>query len=71
VLVNDADLDGNDLSAVLDADVSNGLLFLVNDTGGFTYTPNSGFVGTDSFTYHATDGFANSATVTVTLQVGP
>src|SRR5207245_7649423 len=35
-----------------------------------TYTPNSGFIGTDSFTYKATDGQgvdSNIATVTITV----
>jgi hypothetical protein len=33
------------------------------------YTPTSS--GTDSFTYHANDGRADSQPATVTLQVGP
>jgi hypothetical protein len=38
--------------------------------GTFTYTPSSGFTGTDSFTYKANDGSldSNTATVTVTVQ---
>jgi hypothetical protein len=54
----------------LDSEPSNGVVSL-NANGGFNYTPNTGFVGTDSFTYHATDGSANSAPATVTLNVGP
>jgi hypothetical protein len=34
-----------------------------------TYTPNANFVGTDSFTFVASDGGADSAPATVTLQV--
>jgi hypothetical protein len=68
VLGNDTDADGDGLTAVLDADVSNGSLLLGAD-GGLIYTPNLGFVGTDSFTYHAEDGLASSATVTVTIEV--
>ena len=37
--------------------------------GGFTYTPNPGFSGTDTFTYSASDGFTNSAAATVTIEV--
>lgn len=36
-----------------------------------TYTPHSGFSGTDSFSWKVSDGVAESATVTVTIQVLP
>jgi predicted phage tail protein len=37
-----------------------------------TYTPQSGFVGTDSFSYTVTDGVAtDTATVTVTVDAAP
>jgi VCBS repeat-containing protein len=68
VLGNDNDPDGDDLTAVLDTDVSNGTLNL-NADGSFTYTPDSGFSGTDSFTYHANDGTDDSNTVMVTIDV--
>jgi hypothetical protein len=68
VLVNDTDGDGDGLTAVLDATASNGILLLFSN-GGFTYTATPGFVGTDSFTYHAEDGRASSSTVTVTIEV--
>ena len=43
---------------------------VVNADGSFTYTPNSGFSGLDSFTYTLTDSDGNtSAPATVTLQV--
>jgi VCBS repeat-containing protein len=66
VLANDTDADGNPLTAVLDSGPSNGTLTL-NSDGSFTYQANSAFAGTDSFTYHATDGIDNSNTVTVTI----
>ena len=70
VLSNDTDPDvGDVLSAVLDTDVSNGTLTLGSD-GGFTYTPDAGFSGTDSFDYVASDNTEDSAVVTVTLTVG-
>jgi kumamolisin len=56
---------------------SNGTVTLTNaSTGAFTYTPNSGFTGTDSFTFDASDsgGTSNTATETVTVnpsQTGP
>ena len=68
VLANDGDPDGDGLTAVLDDDATNGTVFL-NPDGGFTYTPESGFSGADSFTYHANDGLADSPTVTVTINV--
>src|SRR6266496_3374292 len=48
---------------------------LTNPTANtVTYTPNSGFSGTDSFTYKATDGQgvdSNIATVTITVNAPP
>jgi hypothetical protein len=38
--------------------------------GSFTYTPNSGFQGLDTFSYRATDGTDVSAPATVTLIAG-
>src|SRR5690606_37207339 len=64
VLGNDNDIDGDPLTAVLDTDVASGVLTL-NSNGSFTYTPDANFCGTDSFTYHAHDGEADSNTVTV------
>ena len=69
VLGNDTDADGDLLTAVLVADVSNGTLAL-NANGDFSYTPNLNFNGSDSFTYLANDGVDNSltaATVTITV----
>ena len=70
VLQNDSDSDpGDTLTAVLDNDVSHGTLTL-NSDGSFSYTPNTDYVGEDSFTYHAIDTTNNpSNTVTVTIQV--
>jgi hypothetical protein len=57
------------LTAVLDTNATNGSVIL-NADGSFTYTPNSGFCGTsDSFTYYATDGLANSNIAVVTIEV--
>ncbi len=71
VLGNDSDADGDALTAVLDSGPNNGALTL-NPDGSFTYTPNSGFVGDDSFTYKANDGAGdgNIATVTITVEQG-
>ena len=40
----------------------------LNPDGSFVYTPDAGFVGTDSFTYTANNGLpSNVATVTITV----
>lgn len=70
VLSNDSDPQGDMLTTVLVADVSNGTLGLSAD-GGFSYTPDLGFVGTDMFQYAATDGTKTSNTATVSISVTP
>ena len=70
VLENDSDVDGDTLTALLDTSTSNGTL-APNADGSFTYTPNADFNGTDSFTYHANNGTADSNVVTVTITVDP
>ena len=71
VLGNDIDPNGLPLSAVLTAGPSHGTLTL-NTDGSLTYTPTAGFVGTDNFSYHATDsnGPGNTAAVTINVQPG-
>ncbi len=69
VLANDTDTDaGTTLTATLGASPANGTVTLGKD-GGFTYTPNADFNGTDSFTYTASDGTAASNVATVTITV--
>jgi len=69
VLGNDINPEGTALSAVLGTDVNRGTLAL-NPDGSFTYTPDTGFIGQDSFTYTAQDGSGNSSgTATVTIDV--
>jgi hypothetical protein len=68
VLSNDSDLDGDGLAALLVSSVTNGTLSL-NPNGSFVYTLALDFVGTDSFSYCATDGKATSAVTVVTITV--
>jgi VCBS repeat-containing protein len=68
VLANDADANGNPLTAVLVSGVSTGTLELQPD-GSFGYTPAAGFSGTTSFGYQADDGTARSNTATVTITI--
>lgn len=70
VLGNDSDPDGDPITAVKDTDPSHGSVSL-NPDGSFLYTPNPGFAGVDTFTYHADDGSADSGVVTVTITVFP
>ncbi len=68
VLVNDSDVDGDSFSSVIDTSTNDGTL-VFNSDGSFTYTPNTNFVGFDSFTYHTNDGLldSNIATVDITI----
>ncbi len=68
---NDSTLSGGVLSYALDAggDVSDGTLVL-NGDGSYTYTPDVGFTGTDSFTYVVSDAASGeSSTETVVITV--
>ena len=67
----DSDVDGDSLSVTLMpvVDVMNGLLVLAGD-GSFTYTPNLGFNGVDSFTYEIRDPGGLASTAVVTIAVG-
>lgn len=68
VLANDADPNGLLLTATLGTLPAHGILVL-NVDGSFTYVPNPGFYGTDSFTYTAVDLFTASRSATVTISV--
>ena len=68
VLVNDSDINGDSLTAVLVSDVSHGNLTLDSD-GSFVYTPDEGYTGFDSFYYWANDGQENSNTASVTINI--
>ena len=70
VLDNDSHPQGEDFTAhVIDEPEHGVLVDFDPDTGEYTYQPDEGFVGTDTFTYVATDGefYAEEATVTITV----
>ena len=67
VLANDTDPDGTPITAQIRTQPASGTVSL-NADGSFSYTPNHGFVGTDTFTYFANDG-SDSGFATVTLVV--
>jgi hypothetical protein len=68
VLANDNDADGDALTAALTRSPSNGQVALRPD-GGFTYTPNGGFSGVDSFDYQAGDGTGSGNVARVSIFV--
>ncbi len=70
VLANDTDVEGNPLTALLVGGPSNGTATL-NANGSFSYVPNAGFNGTDSFSYKANDGLADSNVATGSIRVAP
>jgi hypothetical protein len=70
VLGNDVASNGSTLSAAVATGPAHGTLVL-NTNGSFTYTPASGFSGSDAFTYTASGTDLTSATGTVTLTITP
>jgi VCBS repeat-containing protein len=68
ILSNDTDADGDALTASLVTPVGHGS-FSLNSDGSFSYTPTADYIGSDSFTYRAYDGTANSNTATATITV--
>lgn len=70
VLENDQDPEDDPITARLDGEPENGTLTL-NEDGSFAYEPDADFNGTDSFTYRARDGQAESEPATATIAVSP
>lgn len=69
VLANDTDPDGGDVLAIASfTNTANGTL-VQNADNTFTYTPNPGFTGADSFTYTIRDSGNLTSTATVTITV--
>jgi hypothetical protein len=68
VLANDSDVDGDALTAVRVSGAAHGSVKLASN-GGFEYTPNPGFVGSDAFAYRASDGTGQSLVRVVNLTV--
>lgn len=68
VLANDSDPDGDTLTVTGNTNPANGSV-VDNGDGTFTYTPNNGFTGDDTFEYTISDGNGGTATATVTITV--
>ncbi len=71
VLGNDSDPDGDPLSVVSPTGQPTHGSAGVNADNTITYTPNDGYLGTDSFTYRVEDGRGGQDTATVTVTVKP
>ena len=67
VLVNDSDVDGDTLTITGNTQGTNGSVSCT--ATDCTYTPNTGFFGSDSFTYTVDDGNGGSDTATVNVTV--
>ncbi len=68
MLANDTDSNGDTLTAVILTGPANGTVTLLAD-GLFTYKPNTGFSGTDTFTYRVLDNKGGIDTGLVTIVV--
>jgi hypothetical protein len=72
VLVNDSDPEGGLLTVTTTpvSNPTNGTVTLLT-TGNYTYTPNNGFIGEDTFCYEITDIQGLTATACVVIDVLP
>jgi subtilisin-like proprotein convertase family protein len=68
LLANDSDVDGDAVSITGTTQPSNGTL-TDNGDGSWTYAPDAGYFGPDSFDYTVGDGSGGSDTATVSLTV--
>jgi parallel beta-helix repeat protein len=70
VIANDSDADGDRIQVEnFSAASAHGGAVTAADADRLTYTPAAGFIGTDTFTYTATDGQDGSNTAVVTITV--
>lgn len=70
-IIHKFDANGDPLTFHFATNVSHGVL-TPDGPDAFIYTPNTNFVGTDSFSFFVNDGLVNSNTATVTIHVqGP
>jgi Bacterial Ig domain/OmpA family len=67
VLANDTDPDGDSLTVTAVSPPAHGSATAA--ASGVNYTPTTGYLGTDSFTYTISDGHGGSATATVNVNV--
>ncbi|MBP0483051.1 Ig-like domain-containing protein [Sagittula salina] len=68
-LTNDTDPDGDPLTITGIGAATNGTATFDAATGEVTYTPNTGFTGTDTVTYTISDGNGGTDTATMTFTI--
>jgi len=68
---NDTDPDGDVLQWNVETQPSHGTVTMDYATGDATYTAQSNYVGSDSFTYSVDDGYGGTAIATVHITVDP
>ena len=68
VLANDTDAD-RDAFSVIEVGTANNGVASINADGTVEYTPNGGFIGTDTFTYTVEDEAGNVSTANVSVNV--
>jgi large repetitive protein len=71
VLANDADPEGQPITAILVSGPSHATSFALNADGSFTYVHDGSETTLDSFTYKANDGSLDSNVATVTIHITP
>ena len=69
VLANDTDPDHDALTVTSTSTPAHGIV-VINANGSITFTPDAGFIGTDTFTYTVTDANGATTTATVTVNIG-
>jgi len=65
--LNGSDPDGSEVTYTIDTSPANGTLS--GTAPNLTYTPDSAYVGSDTFTYYVNDGTSDSNTATVTITI--
>ncbi|MDO8342649.1 MAG: retention module-containing protein, partial [Cellvibrio sp.] len=66
-----SDVDGDTLGYSVSGQPTNGTVVLNPATGGFTYTPNANYNGSDSFVVTISDGNGGTTTSTINIGVTP
>jgi PKD repeat protein len=69
ITLTGSDAEGSTLTFTAASNPSHGSLGTISSAGVVTYTPTTDYVGSDSFTFTASDGTLNSAPATVSITV--
>jgi hypothetical protein len=70
LMLTASDADNDPLTYAIVSSPAHGVISGFNtNSGGLTYTPDAGYTGPDSFTFHVKDGTTNSAAASVSLTI--